>query len=248
MERALESGRRSGQPLYRAVLEQIERTLEAEVAPGAKLPSETALARLFGVHRNTVSKIMAELRGRGLIESEAGRGHFRKERLIAHPVGPRTRLRSAIAQLNRRMDREVVASRTIRASRELAELLRVPYGHYLRRVDCRNTVDGVTMSVSSHHFPLPRFHGVDAAMARAGSITAALSELGVERYSRSETRIRAVPLSARQAAELRQPCHRHGLLMVMINVDESGVPIQAGYATLSGQRIEFVVRFDDAQA
>lgn len=47
-----------------------------ELAPGAKLPSETALHQTYDVARNTVRRALAILRDEGKIVTFDGRGSF----------------------------------------------------------------------------------------------------------------------------------------------------------------------------
>jgi GntR family transcriptional regulator len=44
--------------------------------PEGRLPAELDLAAEFGASRESVRRAMAELRGRGLVETVAGKGHF----------------------------------------------------------------------------------------------------------------------------------------------------------------------------
>jgi len=53
---------------------------EGRFAPGARLPTERALASDYGVARNTVRKTMARLMREGLILREVGRGTFVAEK------------------------------------------------------------------------------------------------------------------------------------------------------------------------
>ena len=59
---------------------QIVSAIKQEIAAGAVtqeriLPSERVLAKMLGVHRNTVAKAYSELKGQGLIESYPGVGY-----------------------------------------------------------------------------------------------------------------------------------------------------------------------------
>lgn len=60
---------------------QVERDLRrridvAEYAPGAKLPAETDLARLYGVSRETVRRALESLSANGLLRTRRGSGTF----------------------------------------------------------------------------------------------------------------------------------------------------------------------------
>lgn len=67
--------RRSNQPLYQQIADDIERRIAyGEFPPGSLLPSERKLAGQLGVNRSTVILAYAELRALGIIESRSGSG------------------------------------------------------------------------------------------------------------------------------------------------------------------------------
>ncbi|WP_405021711.1 GntR family transcriptional regulator (plasmid) [Kitasatospora sp. NBC_00070] len=61
------------QQLVQVVLAQIRR---GELRPGDKLPSTSQLAAEHGLASGTVQRALAELRARGAVYSQAGRGSF----------------------------------------------------------------------------------------------------------------------------------------------------------------------------
>lgn len=65
------------EPIFRQVADAIERgILDGTYQPGSQLPSEPRLAETFDVSRVTIRSALRELRTRGLILSEQGRGSF----------------------------------------------------------------------------------------------------------------------------------------------------------------------------
>ncbi|MCQ4638165.1 PLP-dependent aminotransferase family protein [Anaerovorax odorimutans] len=63
-------------PVYLQIVSQIKkRIVSGELAPGYALPSERALAKSLGVHRNTVVRAYTELKADGLITSYQGVGY-----------------------------------------------------------------------------------------------------------------------------------------------------------------------------
>jgi len=61
------------EPSYRKVAARIgERILARELREGERLPSETELARQFGVNRSTVREALRELESRGLVQRRPG--------------------------------------------------------------------------------------------------------------------------------------------------------------------------------
>lgn len=63
-------------PVYLQILSQLRSMIFAgSMADGYALPSERKLAQELGVHRNTITKVYAELKAEDLIESRQGKGY-----------------------------------------------------------------------------------------------------------------------------------------------------------------------------
>ena len=63
-------------PVYLQIVSAIKQEIAAGVVTQERiLPSERVLAKMLGVHRNTVAKAYSELKGQGLIESYPGVGY-----------------------------------------------------------------------------------------------------------------------------------------------------------------------------
>lgn len=78
-----------GDRLYAAIFERI---VAGEFQPGERLPSETTLAREFGVSRPLVREALARLRDHGVVQSRRGSGSFVRHRphravLAFAPIG-----------------------------------------------------------------------------------------------------------------------------------------------------------------
>ena len=62
---------------FRRVAAELRGLIESgTLAPGARVPSELALAREFGVSRGTARRGLAELEAAGLVTAVQGRGRF----------------------------------------------------------------------------------------------------------------------------------------------------------------------------
>lgn len=69
-----ENTRADAPPLYRRVLDVLRRDILAGAPTGARLPTEEALCRRFGVSRHTVREALRRLREEGLVASRQGAG------------------------------------------------------------------------------------------------------------------------------------------------------------------------------
>src|SRR4051812_31312099 len=72
----LPRGQRSG-PIYQAIADQIGQEVDSgRLKPGARLPTQRALAKQLGVTLTTVTRAYVEAQRRGLLTGEVGRGTF----------------------------------------------------------------------------------------------------------------------------------------------------------------------------
>lgn len=71
----------SDRPAYKQIADILHESIRTgELAPGKKLPSESALIAHFGVAQGTVRQALNLLRGEGLVQAQQGRGVFVRER------------------------------------------------------------------------------------------------------------------------------------------------------------------------
>ena len=62
-----------------------ERIQKGDFAPGAQLPTESALVELFGVSRTVIREAVSSLRVDGLVKTHQGRGVFVCEDISQQP-------------------------------------------------------------------------------------------------------------------------------------------------------------------
>src|SRR5215218_2140834 len=81
MQDGLRQGESREAPPSRRIADELRRAILAgELAPGALLPSERALAREHGTARNTARQAIAILQAEGLVDAQHGRGVFVRRR------------------------------------------------------------------------------------------------------------------------------------------------------------------------
>ncbi len=229
-----------------AAWRQIADGIEAEIASGrfpeaAQLPTESMLARQFGVNRHTVRRALAALAGKGLVRATQGRGTFVEARPLAYPIGPRTRFSEIVARAGREAEGSLIASRTIVAGRDLADALRVEVGAAVLELTTRHAAAGSPISTARTWLPLPRFEGFADRYGALGSITRAFAAFGVADYARQTTRVTARPATSDEAATLELAPGRVVLIADSVNVDLEGVAIQATRAVFAADRVTFVI-------
>lgn len=237
--------RRGASTLWRVVADTIEQDIQSSrYRPGEKLPTEFELAERFSVHRNTIRRAMVVLRERDLLRIEQGRGTFVKERMVRHQLGPKTRLTTALKDIERVSERRYLGTERVRVTNELARDLRMPRNRFVRRVDTMTVVDTIVVSLTASYFPLPRFEKIETIIEETGSFSEAWKRLGVQEYRRHESRISAVALSKLDAELLSMSRGQPAIFVTNINIDEEGLPIVVSFTRIAPQHMELVVRFD----
>lgn len=224
-------------------------TLRDEIAaghygPGARLPSEAALATRFGVNRHTVRHGLAHLAEAGLVHARRGSGVFVAVGSTDYPLGRRVRFHQNLAASGRVPSRRISRAETRRADAAEAEALALSPGAEVHVVEGLSFADGVPIAAFRSVFPAARFPGLLAALREAPSITAALQAAGVADYTRASTRLTAKPASATLALQLQLPQGAPVLRTVGLNVDGAGQPVEYGKTWFAGDRVTLTVAPD----
>lgn len=233
-------------PIWQAIAE----TLRTEIAvghyaPGAKLPTEAALAARFGVNRHTVRHGLAHLAEAGFVHARRGSGVFVAGGSTDYPLGRRVRFHQNVAALGRTPTRQISRLETRRADAAEAEALKLPEGAEVHVVEGLSLADGVAIAAFRSIFPAARFPGLIASLRENPSITLALGAAGVEDYTRASTRLNAKAASATLALQLRLPQGAPILRTIGINVDGAGVPVEYGKTWFVGDRVTLTVAPED---
>ena len=236
---SLERG--GGQSLWRQIGNTIEGEIErGDFAPGAQLPTEAEFAMRFGVNRHTVRRAMAELAGRGLLRVEQGRGMFVQENVIDYPVGRRTRFSENVTRSRGAPGATLLRALELPAPEPVATALELRAGTTVILLERVGQADGRPVNIGAHYFPSPRFAGLIEAYRQSGSITAALSQLGISDYTRKVTRVTARMPTGEEAKLLQQPANRPILQTEAVNLDSAGRPIEYGIGRFASDRVQLV--------
>ncbi|HEX6704893.1 MAG TPA: phosphonate metabolism transcriptional regulator PhnF [Albitalea sp.] len=214
--------------------------LQGRFAPGQRLPNETELAQRFGVNRHTLRQAMQALAHEGHVHVRQGRGTFVRELVLDYALQRRTRLSENLASVGERAQRELLSHGVVPAG-PWAAALQVGPRSQVELLATRASVRGRPVGLTSAAFPCPRLRGVAEAVARLGSITAALMELGVTDYTRSRSVVCARLPTQAEADALARPVSQPVLVVQYTNVDREGVPIEAGSTLFAADAVQLVV-------
>jgi GntR family phosphonate transport system transcriptional regulator len=246
MGEATDLSRGVGIALWRQIAEALEKEIRGGArGPGERLPTEAELAERFGVNRHTVRRAVAALQERGLVTVSQGRGTFVPGQTIEYAIGRRTRFQQNIERLGRTASGELLSVETIPAPDVVAAELCLARGAAIHVVERLGRVDGVAVSLATHHFPAARFPDLAAHFRTARAVTAALRLSGLDDYVRRSTRIGARPADAREQRLLDLPRNRPVIVTEAINVDAAGEIVEYGVARIAADRVQIVVEGAD---
>jgi GntR family phosphonate transport system transcriptional regulator len=212
---------------------------------GEMLPSAQELATRFSVNRHTVRRAMADLEQRHLVRTEQGRGSFVQEHTLDYAISLRTRFTQNMRNLN--VDNDIEILETVREipPPQVSEALGLGRNEYTFRIDTLSHADGHIIDHCTAYFPAVRFPGLPEIYRRTRSVTATLSELGVNDYMRKHTRVSARLPEAHTARLMKQQASRPVLYVQSINADTRGVPVQYGITRFSGDWVQLVLMAND---
>jgi GntR family transcriptional regulator, phosphonate transport system regulatory protein len=224
----------------------IAETLRADIGaghfgPGDKLPSESDMARRFGVNRHTLRRALAALQDQGLTRSRRGAGVFVANAPTDYPLGHRVRFHQALAAAGRVPGREINALLTRACDATEAEALDLTQGDPVHVCEGRSLADGRPIALFRSLFPAVRLPDLPATLVREASITRALALNGVPDHIRANTRLTAVAATATQALHLELSEGDPLLRSVAINCDPDGHPIEYGTTWFAGDRVTLTV-------
>ena len=228
-----------------AVWRQIEETLAEEIRSrrweeGQKLPTEAELSQRFGVNRHTLRRAVSALVDRGLVRVEQGRGAFVRENVLEYLVGKRTRFTENVRRANRTGGGRLVSFKRMRASKDVATVLRIPAGTAVLQVETVGEVDGRPLSYGTNWFPAKRFADFASIYDETHSITRVMEHHGIPNYARAVTKVTARMPDMEEAELLAQPRNRPVLYVEAVNVDPDGVPVQLSHVRYAADRFQMV--------
>ncbi|RXV60458.1 phosphonate metabolism transcriptional regulator PhnF [Roseovarius sp. A46] len=231
--------------LWRSIHDSLRDDIaQGRYGPGARLPTEAALAARFGVNRHTVRRALAALAEAGTIRTRRGAGVFVAHRPTEYPLGRRVRFHEALRAAGRLPAKDILAIETRSADTAEAAALALAPGAQVHVCDGLSQADGVPVALFRSCFPAVRLPGLPEALARLHSVTAALAEAGIPDYTRASTRLTATAASPTQALHLALAPGAPLLRTVSVNVGPDGSPIEYGRTWFAGDRMTLTVTDD----
>ena len=224
------------------LFQSIAQALRSDIAEGAypsgrKLPTEAELAARFGVNRHTVRHALSVLTDEGLVQSRRGSGTVVVGRPLDYPLGKRVRFHQNLAEAGRDADKRVLSLEVRDATDKDARVLKVPLGAPVCIRRGVSMADSSPVAFSESRFPEHWLPGLAAALEDSASITAALSQVGIDDYTRATTRVAAERATATMALHLGLSEGDPVLYTSSTNIDAKGRVVEYGQTWFAGARV-----------
>lgn len=225
-------------PIWIAIATALRQEIsEGLYVAGDKIPTEAVLAARFGVNRHTVRQAIAALAGEGVVHARRGSGVFVTSTPTDYPIGPRVRFHQNLIAAGRTPAKKVLLLETRSARAAERAALALDEGAQVQVYEGLSLAEGRPIALFRSVFPAVRFPGIFDHLRGNPSVTAALSACGVNDYTRASTRINAKLATATQALHLRVAQHAPILRTISVNVDQQGVPVEAGRTWFAGDQV-----------
>lgn len=232
-------------PKYRQIADELRKAIkDGTYPPGSVLPSQTVLAKKYGIHQTQIGKSVAVLEREGLVRTEQGRPTYVQEiptvkrvRRIdkdyrSNPSG------SAFAEELRRSGltprTELVRLDVIDPPAEIAEMFRLDEGEQAVIRQRHMFGDDVPIQVATSYIPIRYAGSKDLALPDTGpsGIYARLAKRGFGPV-RFVEEIEVRPSTLEEAKFLKIPKAQIVFQVVRSAIDENDRPVEACVNVLS---------------
>ncbi|MFF3671189.1 GntR family transcriptional regulator [Microtetraspora malaysiensis] len=153
----------SGLPLYLQVERALQQRIDdGEWLPGAQLPTEGELGKVYGVSRVTIRQALARLVDRGMLVREQGRGTFVRDTSLTAGTRGVTSFTAELAGLGHRSGSQILEQRVVSASAcDLPKEVGLGPADRLLLLRRLRTDSAKPVGVQTALLPLDRFPGLD---------------------------------------------------------------------------------------
>ncbi len=236
-----------GITVWRQIVDDIQQRIDkGELQPGEKLPSEGALASMYGVNRHTIRRALQELAAIGRLRIEHGRGSFVAATVFDYQLEERPRFSEWVKKYNRPGSSEVLEAAII-PLQDLPELPRIlryevfPNYPNVAMVETLGKLGEHPVSIARHLFFGERLLGLVDDLQKGLGITASLKERGVGDYTRLKSTISAALPKARERQLLAIDNKSDPIFICEnVNINQEGVGIEFSTVIYPASRVRLV--------
>jgi DNA-binding GntR family transcriptional regulator len=201
-----------------AISQQID---SGQLAAGAKLPAERALAELFSTTRITLRDALLALEAEGRVYREERRGWFVAAPRLRYNPQYRAHFQQMVSLQQRQVSTQVLSSTSVMASPALCQTLDLPALARLYQIRRLRSLDGRVVMFVEHHLIPERFPGILTRDLSQSLTMIYQQHYGIE-YGRSRFEITPSAARGRVARALTLAEGSPILLVFRINYDQHG--------------------------
>jgi GntR family transcriptional regulator len=235
--------RESFTPFYFQIQTQLADRIRAGVLrAGETLPGEEELSRIFGVSRMTSRQALQALKSEGMAYRERGRGTFVLAPKVEKDITNRVGFTGEMLALGKSATAEVLATKTVPASPQMAERLGLKSGAAVWMLRRLRFADGKPLAIEEAVLPLDRVPGIETVdFTRCSLYETLRGKYGIRLGSVDEI-IEARPPTKKEAAILKMPARASLLAITRTLSDEAGKPIETAHSLYRGDLYRAVLR------
>jgi GntR family transcriptional regulator len=204
--------------------------------PGARLPSESALAEQFSVSRATVRRALSDLTRLGLISTRRGQGSVVTARPAETPLARVEGFTDAMLRLGRHPETAVLRIVQEMAPANVAKTL----GPSVWRIERLRSIDGAPAIVEWAHLPANQFRNLDQ-----NDLTGSLYHLMDSKYGLApivgHEQISAAHADRELARLLDLPISAALLTSIRTSRTATGLPVEVTYRCVHPERCAYIV-------
>jgi GntR family transcriptional regulator len=234
----------SGVPKYIQISNWLtEMIRKGRYAAQDKLPSESKLAELFHVNRNTVRQAIAELVAKGLIQKKNGVGSF----VLGGSLQPVKYTLQHISSFTDEMHRMGLVPQTkllhksvVKAPLEVSRKLMLGKEKRVIWTERLRLGSGIPLVLEKSYLPYGEFKDI-LKMRLTGSLYHLLTKKFHVNLHRSIQTFRAIVLSKRDAELLDVPAKGPAIFLESIIYDAKNIPVEVLHAYHRGDQYLFEV-------
>jgi len=228
-------------PAYKRMYIELKNDIKnGKYPPGAFLPTEAELERLFGVSRTTVRRAIGLLTSEGYLSVRQGRGTEVQDVTTAQHLNTITSFTETIRRRGYDVTTQGLTVESIPAPKNIADIFSINKGelvHHIQRVQC---ADGQPIGILENYLLVSMFPDLQLNEREFVSLYAHLEQhYGIIFKEASET-ITAISASFTDAQILRVPSGTPLLLSTRITCSDQG-PLEYAIIKVIAERYEYQV-------
>lgn len=233
------------QPIWLQIYERLGSAIAAGLLPeGRRLPSEDALAAVFGVTRRTLRRALNRHQQEGRLLSRKGVGVFVRSLAVRYVVHQHEAFNASLD--DRSLRNETLSLGRRPASALAAKIFGLAAGEEVIELRMLSIVDTAPIYLAIKEFPIAIFPDFEAAYLQSGTILGAYASGGVNDYNRVQTRLFGDTVTKEEAALLQLNPGAPLIRSHAFNTDPSGRTIEVNRGCWPMFSVELV--FGDAHA